>query len=166
VVVISYNVAFETPMPPGTATPPGSIPQGTVNLTGVSQSHAQWRLGNQLPKVATIARVRKPPVGTTFRFKLSRAAAVRFAFTQLQPGRRAGGRCLAQTATNRRKRRCWRTVTGGSFRFSAGVGADSVRFQGRTSRSEKLKPGRYTLVITATDTAGSTTARLKFTIVS
>jgi hypothetical protein len=40
-----------------------------------------------------------------------------------------------------------------------------VHFQGRISPSKKLRPGRYTLVITATNTAGSTTARLKFTIV-
>ena len=149
-VVISYNVAVEPPTP---------------HLTAVSQSHARWRLGNGLPKVATIARVRKPPVGTTFRFKLSQAAAVRFAFTQSRLGRPVGGRCLAATATNRRKRRCWRTVTAGSFTYSAEAGAYTVHFQGRTSRSKRLKPGRYTLVISATNSAGSTMARLKFRIV-
>jgi hypothetical protein len=149
-VVISYSVAVETPTP---------------RLTGVSQSHARWRLGNRPPKVATIARVRKPPVGTTFRFKLSQAATVRFAFMQSRTGRRVGGRCLAPPATNHRGRRCSQMLARGSFSFSAGAGAYTVRFQGRISPSKKLKPGRCILVITATNTAGSTTARLKFTIV-
>lgn len=172
-VVISYTAPPSAGTPaPGTILPPGStgsstVPQGAarVRLTGVSQSHARWRRGNKLPKFAAIARVRKPPVGTTFRFKLSGPASVRFAFTQSRPGRRVGGRCVAQTARNRSKRRCPRTVTAGSFRFSAGSGAYSVRFQGRISRSKKLKPGRYTLIITATNTAGSSSARLRFTIV-
>lgn len=177
VVTISYDVAAGAPgaPPPGTILPPGSpgspggtsVPPGVarVTLTGVSQSHARWRRGTKLPKVAMIAQVRKPPVATAFRFRLSGAAAMRFAFTQTLPSRSVGGRCMAQTAKNRLKRRCWRLVTAGSFRFSAGVGAYSVRFQGRISRSKTLKPGTYTLIITATNTSGSTSARLRFTIV-
>ncbi len=171
-VVFSYNAPPSAGTPaPGTILSSGSpgsssIPQGAtrVKLTGVGQSHTRWRRGNKLPKFASIARVRTPPVGTTFRFKVNGAARVRFAFTQPLPGRRVGRRCVAQTAKNRRKRRCPRIITAGSFSFSAGAGAYSVRFQGRIPRSKKLKPGRYTLIISATNTAGSTNARLTFTI--
>jgi hypothetical protein len=38
---------------------------------------------------------------------------------------------------------------------NAHAGTNKVRFQGRLSRSKKLKPGRYTLTITATDSAGN-----------
>jgi hypothetical protein len=42
-----------------------------------------------------------------------------------------------------------------------------VRFQGRLSRRKKLKLGRYTLVVTAKDASGATSAptSLRFTIV-
>jgi hypothetical protein len=173
-VVISYNAPTSPGGPPPFAVlPPGSpgtrsVPAGVarVTLTSVSQSHARWRRGAKLPKVATFAQVRKPPVGTTFRFTLSGAARVRFAFTQTRPGRTERGHCVARTAKNRLKRPCLRTVTASSFSFSAGVGAYSVRFQGRISGSRKLKPGTYTVFITASNTAGSTTTRLRFTIVS
>ncbi|HEV7460052.1 MAG TPA: hypothetical protein VGN78_05925 [Solirubrobacteraceae bacterium] len=41
-----------------------------------------------------------------------------------------------------------------------------MRFQGRITRRKKLKPGRYTLVITATNSAGqrSLPRSLTFTI--
>jgi hypothetical protein len=173
-VAISYGAPTSPGEPPPVAVLPpgspgtGSIPPGVarVRLTSVSQSHARWRRGTKLPKVATIAQVRNPPVGTTFRFKLNGAARVRFAFTQTRPGRTVRGRCVAQTAKNRLNRRCLRTVTAGSFSVSAGVGAYSVRFQGRSSGSRELRPGTYTLLITASNTAGSTTTRLRFTIVS
>jgi hypothetical protein len=46
-------------------------------------------------------------------------------------------------------------------------GSNKVVFQGRISRSQRLKPGVYTLVITATNPAGqrSAPASLRFTIV-
>ena len=173
-VAISYDAPTSPGGPPPVAVLPpgspatGSIPPGVarVTLTNVSQSHAHWRRGTKLPKVATFAQVRKPPVGTTFRFTLSGAATVRFAFTQTRPGRTVRGRSVAQTAKNRPKRRCLHTVTVGSFSFSAGAGAYGVRFQGRISGSRKLQPGTYTLFITASNTAGSNTTRLRFTIVS
>ena len=70
------------------------------------------------------------------------------------------------TAKRRDKRHCTRTVAAGSFRFAAGPGAHSVRFQGRFPGSKKLKPGRYTLIIRARNTAGSANAKLRFTVVS
>jgi hypothetical protein len=73
---------------------------------------------------------------------------------------------VAQTSENRRKRACTRTLTRGTLSFSGHSGLNQVLFQGRLSRSKKLKPGRYTLIITATNSAGNTTARLTFTIAS
>jgi hypothetical protein len=47
------------------------------------------------------------------------------------------------------------------------VGLNKVRFQGRVTRTKKLKPGSYKLGITATDAAGqkSPVRSLSFTIV-
>jgi hypothetical protein len=115
----------------------------TPRLTSVSQSHPRWRRGSALPQVASV----RSPTGTTFRFTLNELARVRFRFTEELPGRRV--------------------VTAGSLSFSAGAGAHDVRFQGRLSKRKKLKPGRYTLIITASNSAGRrATAKLMFVIVS
>jgi hypothetical protein len=51
--------------------------------------------------------------------------------------------------------------------FAGHGGLNKVFFQGRISRSRKLKPGHYTLIITATNASGrhSRPVRLSFTIV-
>jgi hypothetical protein len=108
-----------------------------LGLANVSQSRRRWREGSKLP---VIARARSP-VGTTFRFTLNASARVRFVFRQ-----------------RGRKR--------GALSLSVGPGAHRVRFAGRISRHKKLTPGRYTLIITATNAAGQrATAKLTFTIV-
>jgi hypothetical protein len=133
-------------------------------LTHVSQSHARWRRSSRR---TTIAAASVPPVGTTFRFTLPAQAAVQFAFTQNASGRKVGRRCVAQTSKNAGRRACTRSITAGAFSFTAGAGAHHVGFRGWVSKHKELKPGRYTLVITATYGGGQkATARLRFTIVS
>jgi hypothetical protein len=133
-------------------------------FTSASQSVRRWRLGG---KLATLAAARKPPVGTTFRFTLNEAATVRFAFAQLLPGRKANGKCVAQTARNRTRKACTRSVPRGSLSFSAGAGTHKLFFQGRVTRTKKLKPGTYTLTLTATNAKGQTATKTlrSFTIV-
>lgn len=131
-------------------------------LTSVSQSHRRWREGRGLPHIATA----RPPVGTTFRFTLNESARVRFVFKQRLPGRRVKGRCVASTAKNLSKPKCTRLVTRGSLSFSVGAGAHKLRFQGRLSKRKRLPIGRYSLVLTATSSAGQrATAKLTFTII-
>jgi hypothetical protein len=137
-----------------------------ASLSQVSQSASRWREGKALAVLSR--RTRKPPVGTTFRFTLDQAATARLAFTQKRPGRRIGKKCVAPTARNKGKRRCTRTVTAGKLSFASGhLGSNSVRFAGRLSRKKKLRPGRYTLTITASNGPGLVSApkRLSFTIV-
>jgi uncharacterized repeat protein (TIGR01451 family) len=133
-----------------------------VVVASASQTNKTWREPAN-PKLVQISR-RRPPVGTTFKFTLSAAARVRFDFTQSVPGRKVGGRCVAQNRGNKRKRRCTRTVIRGSLSFLGHAGVNTVRFQGRVSSSKKLKPGKYTLVIT-TPGVGFTAKKLAFTIV-
>jgi hypothetical protein len=51
--------------------------------------------------------------------------------------------------------------------FAAHSAKNSVSFQGRLSNSKKLRPGTYTVVITATNAAAQRSAskRLTFTVV-
>jgi hypothetical protein len=134
-------------------------------LAGLSQTHATWREGGAL---AHLSRRRKTPLGTTFAFTLNEAAAVRLTFTQPTSGRRAGRRCVRTTFQSRHAPACTLPTFAGRLSFGAHAGVDSVRFQGRLSRSRRLAPGRYTLVTTAIDSAGakSAPAKLGFTIVS
>jgi hypothetical protein len=147
-----------------TPTAPVPVPATALTLTNVSQSNLRWRLGNNL---ARFAAARRSPVGTSFRFTLNKAATVRFAFAQLLPGRSVNGKCVAPTARNRRRKACTRSVSAGSLSSSAGAGRRSLFFQGRLTRTRKLKPGTYTLTITATNAAGqrATKTLRSFTIV-
>jgi hypothetical protein len=92
---------------------------------------------------------------------------VTFSFAQSVSGRKVSGKCVAQTKKSRRKPACRRTVTAGTLTFTGHSGTNKVAFQGRISPVEKLEPGRYTLVITATNSAGERSApqSLSFTIV-
>jgi hypothetical protein len=117
---------------------------------------------------AQFVAARKPPVGTTFRFTLNETATVRFAFAQLLPGRGVNGKCVAQTAANRMHKACTRSVPRGSLSFGAGAGLHKLSFEGRLTRTRKLKPGTYRLTVTATNGAGRRAAKTlwSFTIVS
>jgi hypothetical protein len=155
----AFEAAPAAPPPPSSSPPP---PLTTV--TGVGQSNSRWRGGNRL---ATYSRMKRPPVGTTFRFVLNQRAAVTFAFTQQVSGRKLRGKCVAQTNRNRRSPSCKRPVTQGTLTFTGRSGLNKVVFQGRISRSKKLPLGAYTLQITALNSAGkrSSPRTLSFSIV-
>jgi hypothetical protein len=110
----------------------------------------------------------KPRLGTIFSFTLNARATVAFAFTKSAPGRHVEHRCVAPTQDDRHRRRCTRTVVAGTFRLTARRGPNGVHFYGRISTTNMLSPGRYRLVLTATDIADgqlSTSRSLSFTIV-
>ena len=100
-----------------------------------------WRAGR---KLASVARSPRRPVGTTFSFTLDQAGTVALRFSG--KGRRARG---------------------GTLTLRGHQGTDTVAFAGRLSRRRTLRPGRWTVRITATNAAGQpTTARaLRFRIV-
>ncbi len=131
-------------------------------LTSVSQTHSRWREGSKLAKLS-----RRAALGTTFSFTLDQAASVSLSFTQPATGRRVKGKCVAQTHRNRHKPRCQRIVTRGTLKVGAHVGVNHVAFEGRLSALRRLRPGLYTVVITATNAAKQQSAakRLSFKIV-
>jgi len=131
-------------------------------LSGVGEKAKTWREGNAL---AHISANRQSPLGTTFSFSLNEPASVTFEFTQSTSGRKVGKTCVAQTAKNKNKHSCTRTVVAGTLTFSARSGANRVSFQGLISRKKKLELGSYTLVLTATASGEHSTPRtLEFTI--
>jgi hypothetical protein len=148
----STSPSAPTPAPAAAAAPA---------VTGVTQTHAVWREGRAAAELADgrhRTRVRAP-LGTTFGFTLNTAAAVRLTFTQRVPGRMLAGRCVAVSRRSRHGRRCTRTKVAGALTFAgAHAGSNRVSFQGRLSQKRKLRPGRYRLVITASNGSGRATS--------
>lgn len=122
-----------------------------------------------LAQISSQARRSKhrPPRGTTFAFDLNQPAAITFRFTQRVRGRKVKNRCVAPGRKHRDNRVCERTVSVGTLSFAGHDGANNVVFQGLISPSKKLKPGRYTVIITARNAADQTSAprTLSFRIV-
>jgi hypothetical protein len=131
---------------------PFSIP---LVLSGVHESARTWREGTKRPRISSShARRHAIPVGTTFSFLLNERASVTFSFTQRVNGRSVRGRCVAATPRNEGRRSCRRTVTPGRMMFTAHARVNRVVFDGVMSGSKKLQPGRYTLIINATNSMG------------
>jgi hypothetical protein len=165
----TYHFRVLATNPDGTSTSAdGTFTTAGTNapvITHVSESRRRWRTGTRL---ASFARARKrAPLGTAIAFTLSEAAQVSFSFTHQVGGRKVKGKCVAQTRKNRAKGSCKRTVTVGALSFAAHAGSNRAFFQGRISRSLKLQPGTYTLVIRATNAQGQRSApvRISFTVV-
>jgi len=142
---------------------------GGPPIRGLSLTHRRFRVG-RAPTAASARRrhARRPPVGTTFRFALERAASVTVAFAKQANGLRSGRRCVKPTRRLRRAhgRRCTRLVAvRPQLTRAARAGANAVPFSGRIGR-RALAPGRYvaTLTATAAGRAGPPSS-IRFTVV-
>ena len=131
-------------------------------ITKATQSASRWREGNRLARISR----RKPPIGTTFSVSLNTQSTISFRFVKAITGRKVGHRCVATNRHNARRRACKRTVTAGTLTFGGRAGVNKVVFQGRLSSAKRLRPGRYTVLIAASNAAGrSRPVSLSFTIV-
>jgi hypothetical protein len=164
---VESGIATGPPQPPQQpAAPLGggnkeSVPPVLANL---AQSHATWRLGH---KLAVLSR-RRPPVGTTFSFTLNEQASVSLSFTRTATGRRVNKhRCVSQNAHNRQKPSCRLQLPAGTLTLTGHAGIDRIAFQGRITSKKQLAPGRYTVLVRATNAAGQVSASrsLSFTVV-
>jgi hypothetical protein len=110
----------------------------------------------------------KRPVGIAFSVALNEQATVSLSFVRRSIGRMVGDKCVAKTSRNAGREACKRSAVAGVFSFAGHSGTNRIVFEGRIPHSKKLEPGRYTLVITATNAAGqhSSPTSLSFTIVS
>jgi hypothetical protein len=103
-----------------------------------------------LPAAAEVAQRR----GTTFRYRLSEAASVRFSVQRLVRGRRKGRHCVKPRRSLRRRRHCLRAVTKARLRQAGVTGPNAKPFSGRVRR-RALRAGRYRVVVVAIDAAGN-----------
>ncbi|HTU97076.1 MAG TPA: choice-of-anchor Q domain-containing protein [Solirubrobacteraceae bacterium] len=150
------SAAVTVPKPHASSSPPRPV------VSKFSQSAARWRRTGKAVR-------HRPPVGTRFSFTLNEAATVTLTFTQTGHGRKVSKKkCVTQTAKNRRKPACTLTLTLGTVKLSGKSGKNSVKFTGRLSNRHTLKPGRYSVTITAkrAEAAASKSHTLKFTILA
>ena len=149
---VEANASTTTSGTSGTTAPTtGSPPTVRPIVTNVRQSHAAWREGSRLAKFASTST---PPVGTTFSLTLNQRVRLQFAFAQLLSGRLVKGRCVAPSPVNHAGSPCRRTGPRRILTFLANAGTRKLSFQGRISRTRRLVPGSYRLVITATNAGG------------
>jgi hypothetical protein len=133
-------------------------PPAAAALTSLSVSPKSFR--PRASGTAVVSKAKAGGGGTTVRYQLTAAAAVEFVVERRLKGRRAGGRCVKQTAANRGKKRCPRyRALKGEFTDQGVGGPNSFRFSGRI-RGKALKPGKYRLV----GSAGPSLRRTRFTI--
>jgi hypothetical protein len=138
--------------PAGTQVTPAVVSAVTIGT--------RWRLGRHLPE---ISRKRRPPVGTTIAFNLSKGAQVTLTFSQKVSGRVSRGHCRRRSSRNRGKRHCTLTAVRGKISLAGYAGRNSLHFEGRISSGRKLKPGRHLLTISPV--GASTSRSVSFTIV-
>ena len=152
-VSYGFDQSFTTP----------ARPRSTPVITAAKESASRWREGS---KLAQISR-RKLPIGSIFSFSLNEPAAVTFGFSRLLRGHEVRRRCVAANPRHGKHRACQRAVAAGVLMFDGRAGSNEIVFDGRISQKKKLKPGRYTLTITASNSAGrARPAKLGFTIVA
>ena len=140
--------------------PPDTVAPKVLSLGFVNGTFRAARKGGPISR-------NRPPVGTRVRYRVSEAGTARFTVERRAKGRKKGKRCVAPTKKNRKAKRCTRYVKlKGSFSRVSKAGLNSFRFTGRL-RGKKLRPGRYRLVMVATDAAKnkSKPKRAKFRIV-
>jgi streptogramin lyase len=122
-------------------------------VTSLTMASAFYQ-GSLLARLTAVRR--RFPVGTTIRFRVDEDSRTTLTFQKRAPGRRVGKRCLKPTRARRHRRRCTRYLTvRPSLVYTTKAGLRKVRFQGRLSRTRRLKPGPYRLTVVAKDAAGN-----------
>ena len=118
-------------------------------------------------ELVRVAATAKRPVGTTFSLTLDQSARVTLRFTRQVVGRTPHGRCAKPTARNRSAAHCTLTIAAGTLVLTGRRGPNRIQFEGRISRTIELRPGRYAVAITPTNSVGqrATARALRFRIV-
>jgi Divergent InlB B-repeat domain len=145
-----------------TAMPATTAPQVPV-LTRVAQTHTHWRAKSA--RSHSDPGKQKIPTGTTFSFDLNESASVTLSFIRKAPGRELGKTCVAPSKKNGARPHCVRELVAGKRVLLAHAGKNSVYFAGAVASHDSLRPGNYTLVLTASASGKrSIPSRIDFTI--
>ena len=92
--------------------------------------------------------VRSGQTGTTIRFSISRAATASIAIRRLRVGYRVGRRCVTASQSRSARATCTLAQPVAALTRHAKIGSNTIALTGRIGR-RALRPGRYTLTVTA-----------------
>ncbi len=149
--------ALPDPKPPPPVQPPpvvapglgAAAPAAAGRLSNVKISPTPFAAAGGDTASFAQSRRRRPPRGTTISYGLDRATTVTLRIDRLTAGRRnSSGQCVRQTTANRKRKRCTRVSTVGSFLRLGRPGANSVKFTGRL-KGKALKVGSYRVTASA-----------------
>jgi hypothetical protein len=132
--------AFEV-VPPAISSPPPAPGQ----IQSLSVTPRKFRAARAGEAILSAKKRAKAPVGATVDYSLTAAGTMTFSLERRLPGRKLGKRCVAQTKSNRSKKRCsrFKQVNGG-FTHSGQAGQNRFKFSGRIG-VKALAPGSYRL---------------------
>jgi hypothetical protein len=149
----------------GTPPPSGGQPPPPAQPPVISSARLSTRAFRAAAHGASLTRKRTVPIGTTIRYKDSKAAVTTFTVLRLMTGHKKKRSCL-RGQPHKHQLRCTLRLAVGSFAHTDVAGAVSVFFSGRV-RGHELPPGRYLLMLTprANGHTGRTVT-LSFQIVS
>jgi hypothetical protein len=120
-----------------------------------------FRAGNVTGALASRKKKAAAPVGATVSYALSAAGTAEFSIERQTTGRKAGKKCVKQTATNKTHKKCSSyKLLKGSFSAAGAAGTNSFKFSGKLG-GRILKPGSYRL----TGSAGGVSMKAAFKIV-
>ncbi|MGI8557934.1 MAG: hypothetical protein ACR2ND_06465 [Solirubrobacteraceae bacterium] len=129
-------------------------------LTRVILSSRRWRAAS---KLSIVSSQRRPTLGPTVSFRLNERARVRVVFAQKLRGHKVTSPCAAQTKRRRRHHHACRIAIRVILSFAGHRGINTILLQASPLRAAGLKAGRYTLLITATNSAGQRSGRVSRT---
>jgi hypothetical protein len=139
---------------PSPAPAPAPAPKPPPELTELELSPSTFTPARRGPAI-----VHRGRAGTALRFRLSRAALVRFEVVRTPGAPEALGPKTDRVASGRRNASGGRFAIGGRFAVRGRRGLNGLRFSGRI-RGRPLAPGSYVLRAVAVDLAGRTSAPL------
>jgi hypothetical protein len=148
--ILGSVISIFGPAPPAVPCPsyppvPTVRPRPPV-ITGFGLIHVRFQVGVRPTPFVT---GRTPaPVGTAFRYRLSKNGIVTIRISRLALGRRRGGGCRPVRRLLPGERRCTAVVAVGSLRRGGRRGFNRVAFSGRLGR-RPLRSGSYVARITA-----------------
>ncbi len=144
------------------ASPP---PPKRAKLTALTLTNSTFVAGKTSTPLTGTTAAKHHNTGTTFSFRLDRAASVKIAIQKRPAGRRVNGICKPPSHKLRHRPRCTRTIKIATLRRTGHAGANKVAFSGRIN-GKALKPGNYRAVFTAANGAGRSSPKtIAFTIV-
>lgn len=117
-----------------------ATPPAAPKLSGLAISPRKFRAAKSGPTILAVGKAS----GALISYEDSIAAQMSALVARAMPGRKVGGKCVAETAANAAKKECTRYLKVGRFSHADVAGRNRLHFSGRLN-GKALPPGEYRL---------------------